>query len=136
MTAPHAPTAALAGEPAVRGPAPAGLPAIEAVDALPNEALAPFIAHAAALQARAAIRLGTEGSTARIDPTLRSRGSDAATADNRMLTAQEVAELLNAKPSWVYRHRRQLGGEKLDGLLRFSARRVQSYVERQRRAAA
>jgi hypothetical protein len=33
----------------------------------------------------------------------------------------------------VYRHARQLAGVKLDGILRFSRRRVLAYVERQHR---
>jgi len=118
----------------------AALPPLEAVDTLAQKALPAFIAHAAALQARAAARLGG-AEPARSD----SRAGEPATPaepaplggqGDRLLTSQEVAELLNAKPAWVYRHKQQLGGQKLDGLLRFSARRVQAYIERQRRQAA
>jgi hypothetical protein len=110
----------------------AALPPIEAVDTVPPGDLAAFIAHAAALQARAAMRLGAEGCGRPAASATAATGS----ADTRLLTAEDVAALLNAKRAWVYRHQRQLGGEKLDGLLRFSARRVHSYVERQRKAAA
>ena len=109
--------------------APVALPAVEVVDSLPADAIPAFIAHTAALQARAAVRLGEracEGSGER---------RDVAPPDS-LLTAKQVAERLNAKPDWVYRHWRQIGGQKLDGLLRFPARRVQSYLERQRRTAA
>ena len=107
------------------------LPPVESVDGLPAGALPAFIAHAAALQARAATRLGVGLAASAV-----SVNAAPVSADDRLLTAQDVAELLNAKPAWVYRHQRVLGGEKLDGLLRFSARRVHLYVERQHRAAA
>ena len=111
------------------------LPPIESVDCLPAEALPAYIAQIAALQARATARL-TERMLA---PRSSLRGVQTprgAAPDSDLLTAGQVAERLNAKPAWVYRHKQELGGEKLHGLLRFSARRVQSYVERQRRAAA
>ena len=81
-------------------------------------------------------RLGAGDRAALSDASPRSRENSGAAPTDRLLTVDEVAELLNAKRAWVYRHQRALGGEKLDGLLRFSARRVHSYVERQRRAAA
>ena len=39
-----------------------------------------------------------------------------------MLTASEVAALLNVSPAWVYRHKHALGGFHLDhcGAVRFS----------------
>ena len=112
----------------------ASLPPVEVVDGLSQEAIASFIAHTAALQARAAARLGRPAA----DPnaSISAANAEAQRGDgDHLLTAGEVAELLNAKPAWVYRHQHQLGGRKLDGLLRFSARRVQAYVERQYRMA-
>ena len=47
----------------------------------------------------------------------------------RLLTVEEVAEGVGASPRWVRRHRECLGGRKLDGLLRFSQKAVQRYID-------
>jgi hypothetical protein len=111
------------------------LPPVEAVDALTPDAIPAFIAHAAALQARAAARLRAPAAERGVAAAFTQRANAQSVDCDRQLTVPDVAELLNAKPAWVYRHQRQLGGQKLDGLLRFSARRVQAYIERQHRMA-
>jgi hypothetical protein len=107
----------------------AELPAIEAIDALAPEALPSFLAHLAALQGAVAARLALVGSSG-------TRSTADAARDEDTMTPEEVGAFLKAKVAWVYRHRAQLGGEKLDGLVRFSRRRVLAYVERQRRLSA
>ena len=102
------------------------LPSVEAVGTLAPEALPAFLVHLAALQGAVAARLAWVSG-----PGTRSTAD--ATCDDDTMTAEEVGALLKAKVGWVYRHRMQLGGEKLDGLVRFSRRRVLAYVERQRR---
>jgi hypothetical protein len=97
------------------------LPPVEALDTMDAEALVAVAERAAALQAGAMARL------ARMAPTAQAPSAD------EYLTAEQVGQLLNAEPGWVYRHARQLAGVKLDGILRFSRRRVLAYVERQHR---
>ncbi len=48
---------------------------------------------------------------------------------DRLLTTDEVAEVVEASTRWVRRHRERLGGRKLDGLLRFPQSAVQRYVD-------
>jgi excisionase family DNA binding protein len=55
-----------------------------------------------------------------------------------LLTAQEVAELLNVPVSWVYEHTRERGAARLPHLklgkyLRFEERAVREFLNRQRR---
>ncbi len=97
------------------------LPPVEAVDTLAPEALVAFATQTAALHARAMARL-----------TL-LRAPSTPTSPGESLTAGEVAQVLNAEPAWVYRHRAQLGGVKLDGIVRFPRRHLDAYIARQRR---
>ena len=48
-----------------------------------------------------------------------------------MLTASEVAALLNVSPAWVYRHKHALGGFQLDhcGAVRFSENHIEAIKE-------
>ena len=48
-----------------------------------------------------------------------------------MLTASEVAALLNVSPAWVYRHKHALGGFQLDhcGAVRFSENCIEAIKE-------
>lgn len=45
---------------------------------------------------------------------------DESTNQTKLLTVEEVAELLRVKVSWVYRHADALGAYKLGKYLRFS----------------
>ena len=100
------------------------LPTIEEVGSLPLEAIPSLLVQLSALAMAAAARWATA-------PTVGGRSSASDVSDQ--LTAGEVAELLNAKAGWIYRHQQALGGTKLDGILRFSRRRVSAYLERQHR---
>ena len=99
------------------------LPATSALDGLDATTLVAIAEQAAALHAGAMARLTLAGTAS---------PAPASTADE-YLTAEQVAERLNVELSWVYRHTRQLGGVKLDGLLRFPRRRLEAYVARQAR---
>ena len=99
------------------------LPAVDILDQLCARALVSVAERAAALHAGALARLAMLGTT-----------RTEAVADES-LTAEEVAQRLKAEPSWVYRHQRQLGGIKLDGILRFSRRGLETYLERRRRSS-
>lgn len=44
--------------------------------------------------------------------------------DEVLLTPREVAERLQVKPSWVYRHARELGGYRVGKYVRFLWTRV------------
>ncbi len=101
------------------------LPPIDAVDVLEEAALVDFATQAAALLERARARLHTIPKVASTAPAL-----------DEYLTAEQVAQLLNAEPSWIYRHTPQLGGVKLDGILRFPRRRLEAYLARQARLGA
>ena len=50
------------------------------------------------------------------------------------LKAKEVALMLSVSPKWVYAHQRQLGGTRLDGAVRFSAKAVRRYLAAGRKA--
>lgn len=104
--------------------APLTLPDLTAVDQLDREALVGLLTELGALTERTRARLALVSAPA---PT--------APADD-YLTAEELARILKAEPSWVYRHARPLGGVKLDGLLRFSRRRLEAYLARQARLGA
>lgn len=52
------------------------------------------------------------------------------TAASDVMTAVEVAQLIRTDRSWVYRHKRKLGGQTFGGVLRFSRRTVEAYIER------
>ena len=98
------------------------LPPVEAVDTLAPEALVAFATQTAALHARAMARL-----------TL-LRAPSTPTSPGESLTAGEVAQVLNAEPARVCRRREQeLGGVKLDGIVRFPRRHLDAYIARQRR---
>jgi hypothetical protein len=102
------------------------LPSVQEINSLPTESLAGLVVELAALTTAAAARWRTA-------PTA---GEKPEAPDQReQLTAGEVAALLNVKVGWVYQHQKALGGAKLDGLLRFSRRRVLTYVDRQHRLA-
>jgi len=98
------------------------LPEPTALDGLDTAALVAVVEGAAALQAGAMARLALVA-TAAVSPL----------PADEILTAQQVAQRLNADPGWVYRHAKQLGGVKLDGILRFSRRRLEAYLARQAR---
>jgi hypothetical protein len=103
------------------------LPDIEAVDVLDGPALVEFLTRLGALAHRAQARL-----------TLVTAPAPPSTSDYSVsgyLTAEQVAHFLNAELKWVHRHARMLGGVKLDGLLRFSRRRLEAYLARQQRLA-
>lgn len=103
------------------------LPAVSSIDALTAAQLVEALTQLGALTERARARM----------TILALQGSAPSQNDpDDLLTAAQVAEQLNARPAWVYRHARQLGGQKLDGLMRFSRRRVLAYVDRQRRLSA
>lgn len=54
-------------------------------------------------------------------------------APDELLTPDQVAARLQVSKKFVYNHARELGGTKLSRRqLRFSAKRVQRYVEQQR----
>jgi hypothetical protein len=97
------------------------LPDLAAVDQLDREDLVGLLTELGALTARARARLALVAAPVPAPP-----------ADD-YLTAEEVAQLLRAETSWVYRHARPLGGVKLDGILRFSRRRLDAYLARQQR---
>jgi hypothetical protein len=102
---------------------PFTLPETAALDGLDAAALVAIAERAAALHAGAMARLALVGTTPSSVPP---------SADEHM-TAEQVAQRLNAEPSWVYRHARQLGAVKLDGILRFPHRRLEAYLARQAR---
>jgi hypothetical protein len=100
------------------------LPSLDAVDALDAPALVELLTQLGALKERARARLAVVSTSG---PAVSPPSTD------DYLTAEAVAQLLKAEPSWVYRHARQLGGAKLDGILRFSRRRLDAYLTRQAR---
>ena len=53
--------------------------------------------------------------------------------DERLLTAQEVAERLQASRHWVYRHAGKLGGIKAGGKMRFTREGLERYLARNRK---
>jgi len=87
------------------------LPPVAVVDELPHSALAPLIAHCAALQAAAAARL-------------------ASAADDGWLTVEDVAAQLGVTRRWLYDHAAQLGGRRIGRYLRFSRRALDDAVRR------
>src|SRR5262249_50215184 len=100
------------------------LPGVDALDALDVRALVAVAEQAAALLAGAQGRLAMMRAVPAAAPRI---------ADYN-LTASGVAKILRCDDTkWVYRHARALGGVKLDGLLRFSRRRVDAYIARQAR---
>ena len=87
------------------------------VEAVPGDQLCHLIGELARLDAVARQRLGAEN------------GVPSAPNLDRLLTVEEVAHRLTASTRWVRRHRERLGGRKLDGLLRFSQKAVQRYID-------
>ena len=53
--------------------------------------------------------------------------------DERLLTAQEVAERLQTSRHWVYRHAGKLGGIKAGGKMRFTREGLERYLARNRK---
>lgn len=53
--------------------------------------------------------------------------------DERLLTAQEVAERLQTSRHWVYRHAGKLGGIKAGGKMRFTREGLERYFARNRK---
>lgn len=53
--------------------------------------------------------------------------------DERLLTAQEVAERLQTSRHWVYRHAGKLGGVKVGGRMRFTREGLGLYLARNRK---
>lgn len=53
--------------------------------------------------------------------------------DERLLTAQEVAERLQTSRHWVYRHAGKLGGVKAGGKMRFTREGLGRYLARNRK---
>jgi hypothetical protein len=98
------------------------IPEPAALDGLGAAALVEVAERTAALHAGAMARLAMMA-TVPIAPA----------PTDEYLTAEQVGEVLKAEPSWVYRHRVALGGVKLDGILRFSRRRLDAYLARQAR---
>ena len=49
----------------------------------------------------------------------------------RYLKKEQVAERLSVSPSWVWRHRDELGAVTLDGTLRFPEQALNDYLETQ-----
>jgi hypothetical protein len=98
------------------------LPEPGALDGLDAAALVAIAERAAALHAGALARLA-----------LRTTAPASPPPADEHLTAEQVAQLLNAEPAWVYRHAGQLGAVKLDGILRFPRRRLEAYLARQAR---
>lgn len=98
------------------------LPDLAVVDQLDREALVDLLTELGALTERARARLALVGTVPALAPPAEEH-----------LTAEQVAQLLNAEPSWVYRHARPLGGLKLDGILRFPRGRLEAYLARQAR---
>ena len=107
-----------------RAATPPLFPPVETVDQLGREALIDFLTHGGALMERARARLALLGGQG---------AANEPSAAGEYLTAEQVATLLNAEVAWVYRHRRQLGGDKLDGLVRFPRHRLEAYLARQHR---
>jgi len=100
------------------------LPSVDAVDALPQEALPGLVAALAALQARAAARM--------VAPT---HGRFREAVEDELLTVSEVAEQLRTTEDWLYRHANRLPftvrvGR---GQLRFSARGLSEWVTTRRK---
>ena len=53
--------------------------------------------------------------------------------DDKLLTVEQVCEILNTNEDWVYHHVKKLPFvRKLDGLLRFSSNGLQRYIESKR----
>ena len=102
---------------------PFTLPELTALDGLDAAALVEVAERAAALHAGAMARLAVIGTTP----------SPVRPPTDEYLTAEQIAQHLNADPAWVYRHAPQLGAVKLDGLLRFPRRRLEAYLARQAR---
>jgi excisionase family DNA binding protein len=62
-----------------------------------------------------------------------ANGSTAPVAEptEHMLTAEEVAQLLNTPKGWIYNHTKELGGKRLSRkCLRFPETAVRRYLER------
>jgi hypothetical protein len=56
-----------------------------------------------------------------------------ATRDDKLLSAEKVAEILNCSPEWVYHNGRKLPFvRKVGGMLRFSNNGLQRYIESRR----
>ncbi len=50
--------------------------------------------------------------------------------DDRLLTVEQVCELLNVSEEWIYHHAKKLAFvRKVGGMLRFSANGLQRYIE-------
>ena len=60
------------------------------------------------------------------------RPSEEVVSDPYNLTAEVVAEELGLTPKWCYSHRRELGGKRIGGCVRFSRRGLQRYLAARR----
>jgi predicted transcriptional regulator len=65
---------------------------------------------------------------------LQSSGPNGEAESLRYLKAEDVAELLDVDKTWVYRHRDQLGGVSLDGVVRFPEASLRRLPDRRRRS--
>ena len=115
-----------AGDRRSGGPPPVAvleLPPVEAVDAVPQEALPALVAALAALQARAAARMAA--------PNPRHQ-REAATLDE-LLTISEAARRLRTTEDWLYRHAARLPFSVRvgRGQLRFSAQGISHWIATQ-----
>jgi predicted DNA-binding transcriptional regulator AlpA len=99
----------------------AGLPGVDGVDALPAHAIPGFLAHLAALQVRAAARLGAAEET-----PARAKEPDT------LLDVAEAAKRLGTSEDWLYRHAGELPFTKRlsERQLRFSSRGIDEYIRR------
>jgi predicted DNA-binding transcriptional regulator AlpA len=101
--------------------APAGLPGLDAVDALPAQAIPGFLAHLAALQLRAAVRLGAP-----------DEGPARGTEPDALLDVNEAAKRLGTSVDWLYRHAAGLPFTRRlsERQLRFSSTGIEQYIRR------
>jgi excisionase family DNA binding protein len=87
------------------------LPPVAAVEALPHSALAPWLAHCAALAVAVAARLA---------------GADA----DEWLTPDGAAKRLGVTRRWLYENAARLGGRRVGRYVRFSRRALDEAVRR------
>ncbi len=96
-----------------------GLPELEALDALPAEAAAGWIA---AAQTRLAARLLAAASEPR-----------APVDGDRLMPIEEAAERTAMSRDWLYRHGRKVGiARKVGGALRFSEQAINRWIASRR----
>ena len=75
------------------------------------------------------VQMTTEELSAIVADAVRS-ATRSAPKEDRLLTVEQVCEILNVTPDWLYHHAKTLPfTRKAEGLLRFSANGLQRYIE-------